>query len=196
MIAKYLILVALLLQIPVTHVQAAPNPNLTIRVLEDLRKPYTPPEFPDMTSNYKKMVEEKERIAEEKRLADLKAAQDAEIARQQQVRTQQASVVPTPPKMPQAQVGGGAGYIIAGSNCVECVRRLTGRSQNGNAGTWRASTSTPYVGAIMIFYGGEQGASSLGHVAVVVGINGDGTINVAHCNWQGQTRFRSTGKFW
>lgn len=91
-------------------------------------------------------------------------------------------------------VSGGAGYIMSGSNCVACVRAMTGRGQNGNAGSWRASSSVPYIGAIMIFYPGEQGASGAGHVGVVVGIHG-GMISLAHCNFPGQTEFYSTGKF-
>lgn len=102
-------------------------------------------------------------------------------------------VVSTPPAAPQAAVGG-RGYILPGLNCVACVRAMTGRSQNGNAGQWRASSSTPWIGAIMIFRPGEQGASGAGHVGVVVGINGN-RISLAHCNWPGQTEFRSTGKF-
>lgn len=92
---------------------------------------------------------------------------------------------------------GGGGYMLPGYNCVACVIQLTGRGQNGNAGQWIPSHSTPRVGDIMIFYPGEQGASWAGHVAVVQGINSNGTINVAHCNWgSGQTTFYSTGKFW
>lgn len=91
---------------------------------------------------------------------------------------------------------GGNGYVMPGNNCVTCAIALTGRGQGGNAGTWYATHSDPRIGDIMIFRPGEQGASSLGHVAVVVSVNGDGTVNVAHCNWPGRTTFRSTGKFY
>lgn len=105
--------------------------------------------------------------------------------------------IPSTPKQPVAAVsGGGKGYVMPGNNCVVCVRALTGRSQNGNAGTWKASSSTPTIGAIMIWRPGQGGASSAGHVGVVRGINPDGTVEIAHCNWSGQTRFASTGLFW
>lgn len=104
------------------------------------------------------------------------------------------TVAPEPLKTP---VVSGNGYIVPGFNCVECVRRLTGRAQNANAGYWSASHSVPRIGDVMIFAPGEQGASWAGHVGVVTGINADGTVNIAHCNWwSGQTTFFSTGKFW
>lgn len=101
----------------------------------------------------------------------------------------------TPQTTAQAASGGTSGRILRGNNCVACVKAMTGRGQNGNAGQWRASSSTPWIGAIMIFYAGEQGASGAGHVGVVTGIHGN-QIELAHCNWQGQTTFYSTGKFW
>lgn len=94
-----------------------------------------------------------------------------------------------------ASEGGRSGYLLRGGNCVVCVKAMTGRSQGGNAGTWRPTSSVPWIGAIMIFRPGEQGASGAGHVGVVVGIHGN-KISVAHCNWGGgQTEFYSTGKF-
>lgn len=105
--------------------------------------------------------------------------------------------VVTPVYEPYTPPTPGNGYIIPGWNCVECVRRLTGRAQNANAGYWSASHSTPRIGDVMIFAPGEQGASWAGHVGVVTGINADGTVNIGHCNWwSGQTRFYSTGKYW
>lgn len=98
---------------------------------------------------------------------------------------------------PQGATGGSGGYIMAGFNCVQCANQLTGRAQNGNAGNHVPSSSTPWIGAIMIFYPGEQGAGFAGHVGVVVGINNDGSVNLAHCNWSsGETTFASTGKFY
>lgn len=96
---------------------------------------------------------------------------------------------------PSLSAGSGVGAVISGNNCVVCVRALTGRSQNGNAGTWKASHSTPRIGDIMIWRPGQQGASSAGHVGVVVGVHGN-RVSIKHCNWQGQTEFASTGLFW
>lgn len=103
---------------------------------------------------------------------------------------------PTTTKASYAAPGGSSGYVMAGNNCVACVKAKTGRGQNGNAGTWTPSHSTPQIGDIMIWRPGQMGAGSAGHVGVVTGVNPDGTVNIAHCNWPGQTRFASTGLFW
>lgn len=103
---------------------------------------------------------------------------------------------PTASYISPQSASGGLGYMLGGSNCVACVRQMTGRSQNGNAGTWVASHSTPHVGDIMIFRPGQQGAGSQGHVGVVTGVHGN-MVSLAHCNWGGsQTEFYSTGLFW
>lgn len=78
---------------------------------------------------------------------------------------------------------------------MACVRAYTGRSQNGNAGTWYASHSDPRIGDIMILRAGEQGASGAGHVMVVVGINGR-QIHVVHCNYPSRTVFYDNGQYW
>ena len=110
--------------------------------------------------------------------------------------TQTAKTPQRPSDGPTGISGSLVGAILPGNNCVACVRAMTGRSQNGNAGTWRASHSTPRVGDIMIWRPGQQGAGSAGHVGVVVGIKGNKVI-VRHCNWGGgQTEFYSTGLFW
>lgn len=84
------------------------------------------------------------------------------------------------------------GFIIPGTNCTLCVAKR----QVGNAGSWRATHSTPQIGDTMIFRAGEQGAGSQGHVGQVVGIRGN-TVYLKHCAWRGgQTAFRSTGKFY
>lgn len=107
-----------------------------------------------------------------------------------------ASPVVKPASQPVVANLGGLGFIMPGSNCVACVKAMTGRSQNGNAGTWKASHSTPQVGDIMIWRPGQQGAGSAGHVGVVRGIK-NGKVQIAHCNWGGgQTEFYSTGLFW
>lgn len=90
---------------------------------------------------------------------------------------------------------GSMGWIAPGNNCVTFVRLFTGRAQNGNAGTWQATSSTPAIGKIMIFRPGQQGAGRQGHVGVVVGIGGN-TIYLAHANFPGRTAFVSTGMFY
>lgn len=105
---------------------------------------------------------------------------------------QNASVAPS--DSPVSVSTGGLGSVIGGTNCVACVKAMTGRGQNGNAGSWRATSSTPAVGKIMIFRPGQQGASSAGHVGLVVGVHGN-KVSLRHCNWPGQTEFYSTGLF-
>jgi surface antigen len=41
----------------------------------------------------------------------------------------------------------------------------------------------PSVGAVMSWPPGQYGASSVGHVGVVAGVNGNGTVLVRHENW-------------
>lgn len=103
---------------------------------------------------------------------------------------------PTPEiKAPENPSSGG--YVAGGSNCVAFVCAMApGLCQQGNAGTWSANSSTPSVGAVMIFRPGQQGASGYGHVGVVTGVNGN-TVSLAHANWRsGQTTFQSTGNFY
>lgn len=107
-----------------------------------------------------------------------------------------ATLPPDAPRPSTEAQTGGLGYIMPGSNCVACANALTGRAQNGNAGSHIPTHSTPKVGDIMIWFPGEQGAGAAGHVGVVVGVQGS-TVQIAHCNWGGgQTSFASTGKFY
>ena len=118
-----------------------------------------------------------------------------------------AAVVARPSASPAAgsPSGGGNPGFSGRSNpypygqCTWYVYDQTGRGQNGNAGTWRATSSTPGVGKIMIWRAGEQGAGSAGHVGVVIGVNGN-TVTIRHMNWNGwgvvsTGTFQSTGKF-
>lgn len=103
----------------------------------------------------------------------------------------------TAEEAPKLVTGGSPGYVGGGGNCVSFVCSLApGLCQQGNAGTWRANSSVPSIGAVMIFRPGQQGASGAGHVGIVTGINPNGTINLAHANWAGQTTFSSTGNFY
>ncbi|MEX1112896.1 MAG: CHAP domain-containing protein [Patescibacteria group bacterium] len=110
---------------------------------------------------------------------------------------------------PSSGGGGGAPQHVSGvhgnnpfpwGQCTWYVYSATGRGQNGNAGTWGATSSTPAVGKIMIWSAGEQGAAGAGHVGVVVGVSGN-TVTIRHMNWRGvgvvsTETFRSTGKFY
>ena len=56
-------------------------------------------------------------------------------------------------------------------------------TQAGNAGIWQRSETTPQLGAIACFY---QRNNDGGHVAVVEGINGDGTVNLSFSEYGGR----------
>ena len=114
------------------------------------------------------------------------------------------SASPSAGRPSQAPSGGNPGFSGRSNpypygQCTWYVYDQTGRGQNGNAGTWRATSSTPGVGKIMIWGAGEQGAGSAGHVGVVIGVSG-GNVTIRHMNWNGwgvvsTGNFRSTGKF-
>lgn len=98
-------------------------------------------------------------------------------------------------------IGGGGNNPYPFGQCTWYVYDATGRGQNGNAGTWGATSSTPAAGKIMIWRPGEQGASFAGHVGVVIGVSGN-NVTIRHMNWGGAFgqvttgKFTSTGKFY
>jgi surface antigen len=61
----------------------------------------------------------------------------------------------------------------------------------GNGGTWDAAAasigyavnSTPTVGSVAVWHGGEGGAWSGGHVAFVIAVDGAGNATVEEYNW-------------
>lgn len=56
----------------------------------------------------------------------------------------------------------------------------------GNAGDWvYAANSSPAANTIAVFPPGNQGAGSVGHVAVVKSVNSNGTINIIEGNFNG-----------
>ena len=62
---------------------------------------------------------------------------------------------------------------------------------SGNAWQWAGGasasgwivSSTPHVPSIIVLQGGVQGAGYYGHVAVVIGINSDGSVHTSNWNW-------------
>ncbi len=46
-----------------------------------------------------------------------------------------------------------------------------------------AVDGSPSVGAVMSWPAGQYGASGVGHVGVVTGVNANGSVNVLHENW-------------
>jgi len=68
-----------------------------------------------------------------------------------------------------------------------------------NAGTWDENagngafvSNTPQVGSIAVWEGGVNGAGSVGHVAVVESVNGNGTITISESNWGNSSRRYNT----
>lgn len=125
--------------------------------------------------------------------------------RQQQVASVAAPTAPAAPASGKPAAGpspvnGRGGNPYPWGQCTWYVYDQTGRGQNGNAGTWSPTSSTPAVGKIMIWRPGEQGAAGAGHVGVVVAVSGN-NVTVRHMNWRGlgvvsTETFRSTGKFY
>jgi surface antigen len=126
----------------------------------------------------------------------------------QSQKQQETAAIAAPSAAPSASPNSGpvvgvshrSGNPYPFGQCTWYVYDATGRGQNGNAGSWRATSSTPGVGKIMIWRPGEQGASGAGHVGVVVGVSGN-TVTIRHMNWNGfgvvsTGTFQSTGKFY
>jgi surface antigen len=67
----------------------------------------------------------------------------------------------------------------------------------GNGGSWDAAAasigyvvdSTPTVGSIAVWHGGEDGAWSGGHVAYVMAVDGAGNATVEEYNWSNYLRY-------
>ena len=76
----------------------------------------------------------------------------------------------------QSELIGSYGYSLAGGNCVDTARRY-GKNQPGNPISWVPTTQTPAIGEAALFY--------FNHVAIVVGIHSDGSIEVIHENCPG-----------
>ncbi len=133
--------------------------------------------------------------------------QAAAAAKAAEVTPATQAAAPSSAPSPGSGSGGGSVSGYSGGNnpypygqCTWYAYNATGRGQNGNAGTWRPTSSTPGVGKIMIWSPGEQGASGAGHVGVVIGVSGN-TVTIRHMNWRGVgvvsvETFRSTGKFY
>lgn len=99
-----------------------------------------------------------------------------------------------PPSGPPSSFGGGGNNPYPFGQCTWYVYSATGRGQNGNAGTWRPTSSTPGVGKIMIWRPGQGGASGAGHVGVVIGVSGN-MVTIRHMNWGGAFGQVTTGNF-
>lgn len=130
---------------------------------------------------------------EEAKYQQLKAAE--------QLEQQQATISSS--ASPSSSSGGEGGAVsgFSGGNnrypfgqCTWYVFSATGRGQNGNAGSWRATSSTPGVGKIMIWRPGQGGASGAGHVGVVIGVSGN-MVTIRHMNWGGGFGQVTTGTF-
>lgn len=102
--------------------------------------------------------------------------------------------------IPTAPPGfGGAGNRFYYGQCTYWAAMrfhvLTGKwvPWPGNANEWAAGgqaygwvvSNTPKVGSIIVLQAGVQGAGYYGHVAIVEGINPDGTVTTSNWNWAG-----------
>ena len=102
--------------------------------------------------------------------------------------------LPTPPP---SYGGNGSGDGFTYGQCTYWAdyyyHELTGHwvPWGGNADAWAAGASasgwivsgSPHVYSIIVLQPYVQGASGYGHVAVVVGFNGDGSVRTSNWNW-------------
>lgn len=71
-----------------------------------------------------------------------------------------------------------------------------GWQQGAQKAGWSTSTTPPKgTPAIVVLQPGVQGAGSLGHVAVVEGVNANGTVTTSGLNWAGNQSTPSTVNF-
>lgn len=95
-------------------------------------------------------------------------------------------------------VSGGASSSVASYLAGQCTAWVASQltwvpGGLGNARDWARNASRlgyqvstrPVVGSVAVFAPGVGGASSVGHVAAVVGTNPDGSIRISEMNWLG-----------
>ncbi|MDN6900736.1 CHAP domain-containing protein [Oenococcus sicerae] len=81
--------------------------------------------------------------------------------------------------------------------CTWYVKNMLGWVPNGlgNASQWASAAAadgftvnnTPTVGSVVVFQAGQAWAGGYGHVAVVTGVNGDGSIRITEGNFAGRS---------
>ncbi len=129
--------------------------------------------------NFDKEVLEPLRAVQAAKQAELDklAAEEAERLRQAEITSKQVIKVTYTP-LPTATGGfsGSIGYVSPMNNCVTFVKQFRA-VPFGNPISWQPTTRTPFVGALVLF--------PYNHVGYVVGINANGTIEVAHANAPG-----------
>lgn len=87
--------------------------------------------------------------------------------------------------------GSSVGNPYPWGQCTWGVWQILGGNMpkyGGNAADWAydpqaVKASGPAVGEIVVFPSGNQGAGGYGHVAVVTGVNADGTFRIAETNY-------------
>lgn len=158
-----------------THTNS-PVPVAYIQLIQ----PLSQPRFPDRTKEALEAADyrqEQARIAQEAAAAAQSAAQQA----------QEAYTAPTQPTNPTYAnnydylLVGTLGYALPGGNCVDEVPIAL--QFPGNPISWPVLTPIPYIGAVALF--------PYNHVAMVVGLWGNGDVEVDQQNWAGApiTRF-------
>lgn len=141
------------------------NLQVGTAVLQNALKDPAQPKFPDYSANYQNYV----------------TAQTACEAKGGTFSISGCDMpAPDPGPVYEAPVSSGLigqiGYSLAGGNCVDMAIAY-GKDQPGNPISWYATTGRPFIGAAALFY--------FNHVAIVVGIWGNGDIEVAQENSPG-----------
>jgi len=150
---------------------------------------------------------EAEQAAKAAREAQKLAAERSLVAQQEKAKVTRVETQPTPEAPPVIEDGGNGGGTIdkpqppiptppptnttnpyPAGQCTAYVWEYFGGkipTYEGNAGDWVIyANSGPAVGTIAVFPPGNQGAGSVGHVAVVISVSGS-TIRVKEGNFNG-----------
>ena len=115
--------------------------------------------------------------------------------------------LPTPPP---SYAGDGSSDGFTYGQCTYWAdyyyHELTGHwvPWGGNADAWAAGAAasgwivsgSPHIYSIIVLQPYVQGASGYGHVAVVVGINGDGSVRTSNWNWYAGGGGWATTSYW
>lgn len=155
---------AFLLLLPQTvsyKAHAIERPGLDPIPIQVALQSKTTPSFDDAVLKPLRVLQAAE--VERKRIADEEAAKQAQIATEQARQAYLASIGLT----------GEVGYSAAGGNCVWTAMAY-GKWQPGNPISWYPTTHTPFIGAAVLF--------PFNHVAILVGIYGNGDVEVIQQN--------------
>ncbi|MDR1473563.1 MAG: CHAP domain-containing protein [Lactobacillales bacterium] len=131
----------------------------------------------------REVAERQKRVSEERERV-VAAQQNVDATSQSTLGSQRRSAFAATPS---------GGSYSGGMQCTDYATAKTGIGGLGNAAEWTASAQnkgydvrkTAKPGDVAVFAPGQAGASSYGHVAVVDGVNPDGSVSISEANYNG-----------